>query len=594
MSHSGELEAAPLPRPSAFWRRACRLLVALVVVRGVVTLCIVPPFEGWDEYQHVGYVERMRQGAGRPVLGEAMVPPALMTRVVEFPQPHTALGDGLARFGAVGYAEFWARHDSRGPHAPAAVFRGGDQALYQAQHGPLYYRLAAPLFAALGGVNDLRRSVAGLRLANVGLTAGAVALGLGLLRRITHSERHAALLVLPLAMHPLFLLNGARVANDALGVLLATVAVGLGMTLALGQGRLGRRAGWCAVGLGVAAGLAAQAKATNLALVPFAAACWLAYIVRERRQVSLHPGRALLVGVVLAAGFLAVESSDLWFNLRHHGLPTAMQEALVNRRNGRTPTDLLRTAATFRWGREVELLWARELFFKGGWSFLRTSIQATLGYQFLVKLGLAGWAVWAIRRLAARRWPGTPQSRDHAPVFVATAVPGLFAVLVLGYTAALAYHMVQSKLAWGAPTTNPWYACPALPWFLALATAGGLAWPLGRFREALPLSLAAAGLAGELVGLWGWMVPTYAAGADGWAESLRRLAWLQPGALGTPTLLVALAAETTIVAALVLVFRDAQRASSSLATPPATPFRGAHARPRKIGATPVPHPRQPI
>jgi len=569
--------------------------VALVVVRGVVTLCIVPPFEGWDEYQHVGYVERMRQGAGRPVLGEAMVPRALMARVVEFPQPHTALGDGLARFGAVGYAEFWAQHDARGPHASAPVFRGGDQALYQAQHGPLYYRVAAPLFGALGGVNDLRRSVAGLRLVNVGLTAGAVALVLGLMRRITHSEYRAALLVLPLATHPLFLLNGARVANDALGVMLATVAVVLGMALALERGRSGRRAGWCAVGLGVAAGLAAQAKATNLALVPFAAACWLAYVVRERREGRLSPGRALLVGVVLATGFLAVESGDLGFNLRHHGLPTAMQEVLVNRRNGRTTADLLRTAGTFRWGWEIEQLWARELFFKGGWSFLRTSVRATFGYGFLVKLGLAGWAMWAIRRLAAWRRPGTGRSGDDAPVFIDAAVPGLFVALVLGYTVALGYHMVQSKLAWGAPTTNPWYACPALPWFLALVTAGGLAWPLGRLRAALPWSLAAAGLAGECVGLWGWMVPTYAAGASGSSliENLRRLSSLQPVALGMPTLFLALAAELTIVAALVLVFRDAARATSSRTPHPATSRHGTHARPRETAVAPVPRTRRP-
>jgi hypothetical protein len=571
--------ASPSSRPSPFWRWACRLLVGLVIVRGVVALCVMPPFEGWDEYQHVGYVERMRQGEGRPVLGEATVPPALLARVVEFPQPHSVLGDGLARFGAVSYAEFWARHDPRDPQSSPPAFRVGTRELYQAQHGPLYYRLAAPVFAALGGVNNLRRSVAGLRLVNVGLTAAAVALVLGLMRRITHSERHAALLVLPLAAHPLFLLNGTRVANDALGVLLAIAAVGLGIALALGQGRVGRRASWCALGLGVAIGLAAQAKATNLALVPFAAACWLAYVVRERRQVATAPVRALLVGVVLAAGFLAVEFSDLRFNFTHYGLPTAMQEALINRRNGRTSADLLRTAATFHWGRDVERLWSTELYFKGGWSFLRTSVRATLTYQLLVKLGLIGWTVWGLRRLALRLGLTKTMRQGDGPVFVAPAVPCLLAVLVLCYTAALAYHMVQSKLAWGIPTTCPWYACPALPWFLALVTAGGLAYPLGRFREALPWSLAAAGLAGEFVGLWGWMVPTYAAGADGLTESLRRLSRLQPSALGTSTLLVALAAEATVVAALVLVFRDAARSRSAAPTPSsAKHLRGPHVR----------------
>src|SRR5262249_37263997 len=135
--------------------------------------------------------------------------------LVRFPQPSTAVRDMLGPIGAVGYEAFWSRHDPRDPRSMPPVPRGAALPLYQAQHGPLYYRLAAPLFGALGGVGDLRASVGGLRLANVGLTAAAVALALGLARRLLRSERDAALVILPLAAHPLFLLNGARVANDA-------------------------------------------------------------------------------------------------------------------------------------------------------------------------------------------------------------------------------------------------------------------------------------------------------------------------------------------------------------------------------------------
>lgn len=577
MRHSaggGSCEATIVAGPSSFGRRVSWLIVGLVALRGLAALCVLPPFEGWDEYQHVVYVERMREGLGRPTPGEAAVPPALLARVVAWPQPHSVISDALGRFGAVGYGEFWARHDPRVPGTVPPAFRpAGTVNLYQAQHGPLYYRLAAPWFALAGGFDDLRTSVAALRVGNVVLTAAAVALVLWVSRRVCTSDRTAFLLALPVACHPLFLINGARVANDALGVLLATGAVGLGVALALGRGWAGRRAGWCALGLGVGVGLASQAKATNLALVPFAGACWLAYAARGRSSGGPSPGRAVWAGLLVAGGFLAAEAGDLAFNFAHHGLPTAMQEAVANRRNGRTTADLLRTAATFRWAREFQLLWARELFYKGGWSFLRTAPRAVVTFQFLVRLGLAGWAVWGLRRLLSRRLAGAAVSDRPAgvgPVFVSPVVPALLAVLVAGYSAGLAYHMVQSKLAWGAVTTGPWYACPALPWFLALVAAGGLAWPAGRFRELVPWGLAATGLAGDLVGTWGWMIPTYATGAGDWPEALRRLAVLQPQALGTATLGLALLAEVMAVALIVLTFRDqaAQARRAAPAYPP--------------------------
>ena len=63
-SSTGPLQAVDYrssPPCSHFWRRLRVFLVALVVCRGIVVLSILPPFEGWDEYQHVAYVEHMRQ-----------------------------------------------------------------------------------------------------------------------------------------------------------------------------------------------------------------------------------------------------------------------------------------------------------------------------------------------------------------------------------------------------------------------------------------------------------------------------------------------------------------------------------------------------
>jgi hypothetical protein len=553
-------------RPS-LWPRVRWLLVGLVVCRGIVDLCVLPPFEAWDEYQHVGYVEHVRQTGRAAVLSETNVSSALLEEVVRFPQPAVAVRDQLGRLGGVDYAAFWLAHNPFEPNESRPVFRGGSHPLYQAQHSPLAYRLAAPVYAALGGAKNLRASVGGLRLINVGLTAAAVWIVLGTLRRIFRRERDAALAGLALAAHPLFLLNGARVANDALGVLLAsaTVAAALAMMLTSGAGR---RLGLKCLGIGLLVGLATTAKATNIGLVPFGAFAWLAAVVRGK----VPAGRAVLVGGLMAAACLAIVQSELRFNLAHYDSFTSMQEAVINRRNGVTGADLLRSAATFDWPRSVCLLWGRELFFSGGWSFLRTHPTAVQMYRDTVTLGLLGWACIVARGLVRRL-----RKQEPSLIFTSGWVPASCLVLVASYTAALAFHMVQSKLTWGVSTTNPWYACPALPWFLVLVVAGGVSWPLGRWlRPAVPLVLAGAGLAAEIIAMCGPMSLTYSGGASG-LEALRRLAWLQPGFLGTATLAAAAVGEIVVVAMLILTWRDDVRAEGDPAGCPPL-LRGTHSR----------------
>ena len=52
-----------------------------VLARGVMLMCVLPPLEGWDEYQHVAYVHSMHETGRRPVYGEAVVPRALLESV---------------------------------------------------------------------------------------------------------------------------------------------------------------------------------------------------------------------------------------------------------------------------------------------------------------------------------------------------------------------------------------------------------------------------------------------------------------------------------------------------------------------------------
>ena len=542
--------------PARRWARFRWLLAGLVLCRGLVYLCVMPPFEGWDEYQHVGYVEHVRATGQTPILWQTKYPPGLLREVVRFPQCRFAL-DQIGRVGAVGYPEFWAR----GP----GTLRGdpGSVALYQAQHGPTYYRLAAPLFAALGGAGNLRASVAGLRLANVLMIAAAAWVAAGALARLMRSERDAAIVGLLIAAHPLFLINGARVANDALGILLATLAIAAALGLGEDRRLLAR-----SLLVGGLTGLAIAAKAVHFGLVPFVGVCWLLRIAANR---EVPRRRAALAAVALGLGCLAVIGPDLRWNLAHYGSPTIVQEALKNKADGKTTADLLATAMRIPWRKPLTDLWLRWSLLAGGWSFLDTKYLWIWRFRRLAVIGLLGWA-----------WVLPQRTRFRPAPFRSARTPVACLALCVGYTAALAMHMVQSTLAWGVASTNSWYACAATPWFLALVAGGALCWPVGRFRFVVPALLAVTFAVAEGILVWGPMVETYSGGAGG-MEALRRLARLQPAMFGTATLLAAQAGAALLFAgALVAWGRSAIREPGrEVEAPVGWREDGAHPRPSK-------------
>lgn len=543
-------EAADDPARAAFLRRAGALLALLVVARGVVLMVAMPPFEGWDEYQHVAYVEHLRQGGGTPVVGATRVPPAVLAEAVNSPQPASAVRDGLGGAGGVGYPQFWADRDSGATRS----FRPATVMMYQSQHGPLAYRLLSPVYAAFGGLDSVRSSIAGMRLFNLLLTAGAVAAAFWCLASHLAERRAAAWVGLVLATYPLFLINGVRVANDALAVFLATLTVWLGLSLsARPWSSPGRLAAAC-LATGVLAGLAVLAKATNYALAPFLAFCAAALAVRPEVSWRRAFGYAAAAGV----GFLAVTQGEMRFNLAHYGSISSMQEAAVNHARGLGRADLLRTAVNIPWAYWIADLWGRLVFFAGGWSFQGTHPRATFVHRDLVAIGLLGWAWGGAAWLLLRRRGVRP-----ARVFSDLRMPAACAVLVASYTMALGYHMVQSKLAWGQWSTGAWYASAAMPWFLTLVVLGLMRWPLsGTLRAAGPLALVAVSIAGEALGVFGRMVPFYTGHAR-WPLDAQRLASLQPGWLGLPTMAVAMAVKVVALAMLVLTLRDDARAERS-------------------------------
>ena len=447
------------------------ILTSLVLCRGLVLLCVIPPFEAWDEYQHVAYLAYMAETGHRPLLGQANVPVALLSKLSSFPESQSALRQ-LSGWGVVDYATYWSRA-SRGERPAPAAPTPPPVPLYQAQHGPLYYRLATPLFSLLGGVADLRLTIGGLRLVNLLLTAASVWIALGLVNRLVRDVRLAALCGLLIATQPLFLTNGVRVANDALGVFLATASVAAAMNLK--RSHLVRSA----FGLGALVGLAVLAKTVNLGLLPFVAACWIVAIYRDGRGDRASRRTILASALALLIGFVIVTQSEFRANWQQFGSPTVMQEAVANRAAGRGTADLVRTTRVIAWREWAEKLWFRDSLSSGGWSWAGKHEHLRSRHEFLAGLGLLGWA-WLIVPAARARIFG--RFRDRA-------CPLLFFILCLAYAGAMGYHAVQSQLCWGSIATNPWYAAAAYPWFLLLVSGGAFAWPVGRLRSILPAAI---------------------------------------------------------------------------------------------------------
>jgi len=128
-------------KPRAWWPVA-GLLIAAFLARGPLYLSVFPPFEGWDEYQHLAYIVHLDETGTIPVVDERTRVP-LAIRPLVLAVPHSPSGaDQLGEWGALSYAEYWDNQRRAGGAATSSP------RLYQAQHPPLAYALDLPIWRA--------------------------------------------------------------------------------------------------------------------------------------------------------------------------------------------------------------------------------------------------------------------------------------------------------------------------------------------------------------------------------------------------------------------------------------------------------------
>ena len=463
-------------------------------------LCILPPFEGWDEYQHVACLQHRLERGVHPTVGGTSVPAALIQQLPGFPQPRFAL-DQIQGSGARGYAEFW--NPPEPPRGACTV------ALYQAQQEPLYYRLAAPVFALAGGLADLRTSVFTLRALNLLLLAAAVVLaGVPLLHTRTAATPPT---LLAIATVPILLYSGLRVANDALALAFSMAA------LFLLDRVTGARPRCAALAAGLAAGAAICTKTTALPVVP--AALTLTGLAYWRGALS--PRTATHVAGAFVLGCLVVAGPGLAANVRAFGALTPMQEGLDNARAGHGTGDLVRHALALDWIEVLRRNWTRDPLWVGGWSYLRPPSWLRTAHEALLLLGLV--AVLA----TGRRPPGS--------------TAGLRAMATAGWaTLAIGYVSLHSSLLHGDASLTPWYLAFAWPAVLTAVIQGFYSLPWRRVGPVLTAALITVFVAAETHGVLHRMPRAYA-GAELWNGAASRLASLRPPWLGTNTLLITLA-----------------------------------------------------
>jgi hypothetical protein len=503
-----------------YYRIFIILLILFVAGRGIILLCVLPPFEGWDEYQHIAYIQYLIENNKTPVLNESFVPRSLISQVIKYPQPKD-MADQLKSAGALDYQEFY-----RNTEPPKYTSNHDDIPLYQAQHGAFYYSVVKPLYMLTGGLNNLIQSVYTLRILNlvfilIALTACFIFLG-----KIVNVDKTSLLLILFLvSSQPLYLINAVRVSNDAIAILLGTFVIIWALQPNFQNNK------YLTVLIGILLGFGIWAKANNLSLLLFVflSLSLNVYIKKTNFREALTT-----FGIVLTTA-VVVSFPNTFYNLMQYNSIAPMQEAIINQNNSKSFFELMAIILQVNLPIALLQLWLRYSTWIGGWSFLLIPKGNNI-IAVILSIALLGW----LKILMSRSKWQLNSSKSNFYLMLRC----LF--LVISVSIGLTWHMVQSYSVWGRITTNPWYASMAFPFALLLVYLSARVYSrivgiiFGVVVSFLYLTI-------EWIGVFYKMIPTYSGGVSG-IKALQRISEFHPPWLNTTTLFI-----TTIWVAVILI-----------------------------------------
>ena len=340
------------------------------------------------------------------------------------------------------------------------------------------------------------------------------------------------ILALLITLQPLFLVNCARIASDALAVFLGTVVISILMLLGP------RRYLFGAILAGAVNGASVLAKTVNLALLPFIAIVFVMPVWNH--QLSAKRAATAMCLVLLIAG--AVTFEYFRFNMTHFGVLTPMQEAVDNKADGKDFADFARAAGQVDWLRQFRKKYTCASLWEGGWSYLKLPRPFYSAYQLVFAASGLGWLLALHRDSRQRKW-----------LFAREGTAARLAVLCIGFLVGMAYHTVHGLVANGAKYTNIWYAAVSFPWLLCL-TYQGLALLPGKWATRIVAACTAIiFVVSEAYGTLAVMVPEYT--GVSWGSLARaRLAQIHLPGFGPELTIPALCLSTLLICAALAVW----------------------------------------
>lgn len=522
-------------RSRAWWLLA-GLLITAFLARAPLYLSVFPPFEGWDEYQHLAYIAHVDETGTIPVVDEdTRVSLALRPLVVAMPHSPWG-GEQVQEWGALSYADYW---NAPSPAAGAVREASSSPRLYQAQHPPLAYVLALPIWRALKTAHPLE-AIYAIRTMNLLLVAAALVLFAGALTRLVPAFAPRVAVFALVCLHPLFFQNVARVANDALALATGVAGISL-LVLADGRTLLTR-------GLLAAVFIAASvwSKQTGLTLIP-ALVLGLPLIGWVH---GVSAGRLWRV-TSMAAIVLLLLVAPLWlWSYRQYGAIITTQESLELAAEGSVVNALATALVNLAWGPLVDTLFVPGRPWVGGWSFLamHETLADLYGWYWGILLAAAGAGAVVATLRRARSVEQAASVRRTGGI----AVGGLAvcAAVVIFTALGMIHHALVSHAVFGGATTNPWYFMTALP-FLFVLLIRGLEAIDRRLATAAAAALAALFVAIDLHGTWVQMPRAYANTTDA-ALQWSRLTAIHPAVLSGDLRWLFLAAQLGALCLVVL------------------------------------------
>jgi hypothetical protein len=459
-------------------RRWLLLVWVCFLARGVFSSVLLPLWEGYDEWAHFAYVERLAYTGSLPVPRQTRVSREVYESLRLAPLAWATSGLSISYLTQDQYWRLPADERDARRRQLAALPQGwareeaaADVFLYEAQQPPLYYLILAPVQLAAGGAS-LPARVLLMRLVSLLLASLAIPIGFAAARVVLGSEGLAVAAMALVAAVPGFLMSAARIGNDGLST--AIFAALLWAVLSADRLR-----GWRRMTPGLLLGAGLLTKAYFLTALP---ALGVIYIWRfRRRQTVLDAALTYATGGAIAGWWY-------WRNRSLTGAWSGLQQVSVLRDTGFA--DLLRQAAHVDWPRWFDTTFFTHIWF-GNWSFLQ--VRGWI-YHFF------GWVA-----LAAAVGLLIVILRNKGFVRFNAVVPSLFVgFFLLG----LAYHELTFSFQ-GVSSGAGWYLSAVVVPEALLAGLGLMAISPARCRKWVLPSLTACFVALDVYATNFLLIPYY-------------------------------------------------------------------------------------